>query len=168
MRNQPRVEEYDSSPLFADGAASRHPVEGTIARGQLPLDTAYLTGQTSSGFLERNPEELTLALLERGQQRFRIFCVLCHGEIGNGEGVIVQRGFPEASNYHEERLLQAPDGYLFDVITNGYGRMMPWKAQIPVKDRWALVGYIRALQLSQNAPLSLLTEKERSDLEAAP
>ncbi|MCA9429930.1 MAG: cytochrome c [Candidatus Omnitrophica bacterium] len=168
MKDQPRVDPYTASPLFRDETTARQPVAGTVSRNGLHEDSAYYQGQIDEQFIESNPEEVTMDLLSHGQERFRIYCAPCHGELGNGKGSIVQRGFPEAASYHQDRLRNAPDGYLFDVITNGYGKMMPWRSQIPVGDRWAIIAYIRALQLSQHTQVALLSDQEKKQLEGTP
>lgn len=145
MRDQPKIEPYEANGRFEHQQSARPPVPGTVARGTLhPPRPEWL------------PVKVTPALLQRGQERFDIFCSVCHGRTGYGDGMIVQRGFPQPPSYHSERLRTVSDGYIFDVITHGYGVMYAYAARVPVADRWAIVAYIRALQLSQHAPATLL------------
>ena len=173
MQDQPRYKQYKSSDFFADGKAMQDPPDGTVARGQLREDKALYTGKKEnaganvavetttdasgntivSSFpndIEELPLPLTKELLERGEQRYRIFCIVCHGPVGKGDGMVVRRGYPKPSTYHDDRLRNAPVGHFFDVMTNGWGKMNGYASQIPVADRWAIVAYIRALQASQN------------------
>ncbi len=159
MFDQAKYEPYEQSPLFADEAAMRPFPEGTVARGRLGEDAAYETGTLPDGALAPSiPERLTVdrAFVRRGQQRYGIFCAPCHGAGGDGDGMIVQRGYVRPPSYHLARLRQAPDGHFFDVMTRGFGRMPSYASQVPVEDRWAIVAYVRALQLSQNARLAAL------------
>ena len=161
MDFQEKFEPQEANPYFADGRAMRVPVAGTIARGFLRDDAALYQGQTASGgFLPDMPVPLTRELLLRGQQRYNIYCSVCHGKAGNGKGIIMTGGYgyTPAPSYHEDRLRNVEDGYIFNVITNGVRSMPGYAQQIPVADRWAIVSYIRALQRSQNA--------ERGDLPA--
>lgn len=160
MWRQPKTEPLDPSPLFPDGASARPLVPGTIARGKLRLDEAYFTGIANGRFVDRIPASLSdtaikrRALLLRGQERFNIFCSPCHGRLGDGKGMIAQRGFAlrrPVGNYHTDRLRKMPVGHFYDVITNGYGAMYSYASRVEPQDRWAIVAYIRALQLSQNA-----------------
>lgn len=151
---QPRYEEQESNPLFADNKAMRTPPSGTVARGLLKADSRFYAGRTEAGeYVERAPVPVTRALLERGQERYDIYCTVCHGRAGDGNGIIMtgNYGYTPASTYHSERLRNVTDGYLYDVIANGIRNMPGYAQQIPVSDRWAIVVYIRALQRSQNA-----------------
>jgi mono/diheme cytochrome c family protein len=183
MANQPRYRPLSPSPAFADGAASRPKVPGTVARGQLQDDKAYFTGKSAGQLVTVIParalQDRTMSeLLRRGQNRFNIFCSHCHGEAGGGTGgadelrtavgMVVQRGFPVPPTYHQPRLRDAPDGHFFDVITNGLGRMPAHGYLIPAADRWAIVAYIRALQLSQNAPRDELASIDVEALKSKP
>ena len=173
MQDQPRYEVYRKSDFFDDGRSSRDLPEGTVARGLLKANKALYTGKidnpdpnaavetmtTASGtvvpisfpnVIDEFPLPVTKELVDRGQERFNIYCIVCHGPVGNGDGMIVRRGFIAPPTYHDDRLRNAPVGHFFDVITNGFGRMNSYAAQVPVKDRWAIVAYIRALQISQN------------------
>ncbi len=122
-----------------------------LPRGQLREDTHLYEGKVGGKPAETFPFPIDLKTLQRGQQRYNIYCTPCHDRVGNGDGMVVRRGFRRPPSYHIERLRQAPPGYLYDVITNGFGAMQDYAAQIPVRDRWAIVAYVRALQLSQNA-----------------
>jgi mono/diheme cytochrome c family protein len=155
MYDQPKYKPLDASILFADGAASRPLPPGVIPQGR-SLDEAFLTGMDGGVMLATNPLPLTEALLARGQERYNIYCAVCHNYNGDGLGMVVQRGFPQPSSFHVQRLRDAPDGYLYMAITNGFGRMYSYASRIEPDDRWAIVAYIRALQLSQHAPLELL------------
>jgi mono/diheme cytochrome c family protein len=166
MANQPRYKPLAASNVFPNGAASRLPVPGTIARGQLQDDDAFFTGKVNNQLVTDIPPRALdgrsmSELLAHGQNRFNVFCSHCHGEIGGGAGgademreevgMVVKRGYPMPQTYHQPRLREAPVGHFFDVITNGLGRMPAHGYLIPPGDRWAIVAYIRALQLSQNA-----------------
>ena len=164
MHDQPKYESLEASTFFPDGRASRPLVPGTVARGQLREDTHLYEGKVSGKPAETFPFPIDLKTLERGQQRYNIYCSPCHDRVGNGNGMVVRRGFRPPPSYHIERLRKVPPGYLYDVITNGFGAMQDYAAQIPVRDRWAIVAYVRALQLSQNATLNDVPESERPNL----
>jgi Cytochrome C oxidase, cbb3-type, subunit III len=164
MHDQPKYEALEASTFFPDGRASRPLVSGTVARGQLREDTHLYEGKVSGKPAETFPFPIDLKTLERGQQRYNIYCSPCHDRVGNGNGMVVRRGFRPPPSYHIERLRKVPPGYLYDVITNGFGAMQDYAAQIPVRDRWAIVAYVRALQLSQNATLNEVPESERPNL----
>ena len=168
MQDQPKMKPFRSSSFFKDGLSGRQPVEGTIARGYLREDTAFFTGKksaTSSGTVTQPttstpqsafpddvdtfPFPVNEEVVLRGQERYNIFCSVCHGKTGNGDGMIVRRGYRRAASFNDDRLRQAPVGHFFDAITNGWGAMPAYAPQIPVQDRWAIIAYIRALQLSQ-------------------
>jgi len=180
MQDQPKAKPYRSSRFFKDGLASRPPVEGTVARGWLRADKELYTGKKSNPSttspqsvatattptasasasqvaaaypddVDKFPFVITQDVLNRGQQRFEIFCSVCHGMTGEGDGMIVRRGFRKPPSYHEQRLHVAPVGHFFDVVTNGWGAMPSYAAQVPVQDRWAIIAYIRALQLTRPA-----------------
>ena len=153
MHDQPRYEPLERGAFFADQRASRPPVEGTVARGQLNLDEHLSTGRINGALATTFPMPVTKEALLRGQERYNIFCSPCHSRVGDGKGMIVQRGFREPQSFHIQRLREAPPGYFFDVITNGFGAMYSYASRVPVADRWAIAAYIRALQLSQNATL---------------
>ncbi|WP_255484353.1 cytochrome c [Granulicella sp. 5B5] len=154
MHNQPKFIPQRGTSFFADGRSVRPQVENTVARGQLHEDTYFYTGMVNGKEGDGLPIELTAAVLERGQERYNIYCTPCHSRVGNGNGMIVQRGYKPAGNFHTDRLRQAPLGHFFSVMTNGYGAMPDYSAQITPVDRWAIAAYIRALQLSQDAKAS--------------
>ena len=141
-------------------------MKGTVARGQLELDAVLLTGLVDGQPVAEFPVSVDRELIERGRERFEIFCSVCHDSAGNGNGMIVKRGLKRPASFHEERLREAPPGYFYDVITRGYGVMYDYSDRIPPRDRWAIVAYIRALQLSQNATLEDVPPDERARLEA--
>lgn len=151
MHDQPKVLPLRISDFFADKRTARPIVEGTIARGQLDADTYFYTGKIGNQEGDVMPFPVNGDVLARGQQRFNIYCSPCHSELGDGRGMVVQRGVRPPPSYHTDRLRNAPIGHFFNVITNGYGAMPDYAAQIPVADRWAIAAYIRALQLSQDA-----------------
>lgn len=168
MYNQPRVKPLAASDFFDDGQAARLPIPDTVARGALRADRVLATGLDPDGsFAKRLPIALRRATLLRGRERFDIFCSPCHGRSGDGRGMIVQRGFKAPPSYHIDRLRAQPVGYFFDVISNGFGEMSSYASQIPVDDRWAIVAYVRTLQLSQHAPLGALPESDRQAIEAS-
>ena len=167
MFNQPKLLPLQSSTFFADGRASRPLPEDTVARGQLHGDDLLSTGRLGGAVADRFPFPITAAILDRGQQRFDIFCSPCHGRTGDGHGMIVQRGFPAPPSFHTERLRNAPIGHFFNVITHGYGVMYSYAARVEPADRWAIAAYIRALQLSQNANVQELAPAEQQALERA-
>lgn len=168
MYDQPRYEAGEPSGLFDDGAASRLAPAGTVARGALRQDRVLHTGTLDdSTFASELPLALTREMLERGRERYGIFCAVCHDATGAGRGMVVRRGFKQPASFHEPRLRSEPVGYFFDVITNGFATMPGYAAQIGAHDRWAIVAYIRALQLSQNLDLNSLTVEARREIEAA-
>lgn len=153
MYDQPKYKAQAESHFFADGLSMREPVEGTVARGWLRADSSfYYEGKDAQGKLVRKaPVPMTMERLQRGRQRFNIYCAPCHGRVGNGQGMIVKKGMLAPPSYHDQRLRDIEDGHFFDVMTNGIRNMPTYRYQIPVDDRWAIVGYIRALQRSENA-----------------
>jgi mono/diheme cytochrome c family protein len=165
MHDQPVYEPLEAGPFFADDRASRPPVPGTVARDEGDLESPVQTGRTGATFLPRGPLPLDAALLARGRERYDVFCAPCHDRVGNGDGMIVQRGYRRPPSLHETRLRDAADGYLFDVVTHGFGVMPRYASQVPATDRWAIVAYVRALQLAQNAPVTALTADERTRLD---
>jgi mono/diheme cytochrome c family protein len=165
MAAQPKQKPLTESPMFADGRASRPLVSDTVARGQLRLDPFYFEGKIDGKPAKTLPVPVTEALLRRGQERFNIFCANCHGRVGDGGGMIVQRGMKRPPSFHDKRLREVPPGYIFDVATNGFGVMYGYVDRVPVEDRWAIIAYIRALQRSQNATLADVPEEERVKLE---
>ena len=165
MHDQPRYEPLEASAFFRDGRSARPRVEGTVARGELRLDQHFETGRIGGELAFELPLPLTEDLLERGEERFNIFCRPCHGGLGNGDGIVVERGFAPPPSYHDQRLRDMPLGHFFDVATNGFGRMKSYAARVPPRDRWAIAAYIRALQLSQSAELDDVPTEERRRLE---
>ena len=151
MHNQPKYKPLRESDFYADRRSARPILEGTVARGQLNEDAYYYTGKVGNNYATELPIPVNEQVLRRGQERYNIYCSPCHSEIGDGNGMIVQRGLKKPPSYHTERLRTAPVGHFYDVITHGFGAMGDYSAQISVEDRWAIVAYIRALQLSQNA-----------------
>ena len=164
MADQPRYEPLQKSELFEDQRASRPLVEGTVPREQLNADDEFYTGKVNNEPAKTFPFTVDRGLLLRGQERFTIFCSPCHSRLGDGQGMIVRRGFRPPPSFHIERLREAPPGHFFDVISHGFGAMPGYAEQIPARDRWAIVAYIRALQLSQNAALTDVPETERRAL----
>ena len=178
MQDQPKMKPYRATTFYSDGLSSRPPVEGTVARGYLMTDTEFFTGKktgrgsansaqtpataVNAGSLvgpaaypddvEVFPLTISKETVTRGKERYEIFCSACHGPTGNGDGMIVRRGFRRAASFNDDRLRQAPVGHYFDAITNGWGAMPSYATQIPAEDRWAIIAYVRALQLSQQKP----------------
>jgi mono/diheme cytochrome c family protein len=151
MHDQPKFFPQRGTTLYADGRSVRPQVDNTVAREQLHQDSYFYTGMADGKEGDGLPFPVTREVLERGQERYNIYCTPCHSRVGNGEGMIVQRGYAKAGNFHTARLEAAPLGHFFHVITNGYGAMPEYAAQVSPVDRWAIAAYIRALQLSQNA-----------------
>ena len=172
MHDQPKFHRQRGTSFFADGRSVRPQVENTVARNQLREDSYFYTGFTGGKEGDGMPFPVTMDVLARGQERYNVYCTPCHSRVGNGAGMIVQRGYAKAGNFHVERLQKAPLGHFFNVITNGYGAMPDYATQVAPVDRWAIVAYIRALQLSQNAtqadvpsgshvePLSSIAERQ--------
>ncbi len=181
MQDQPRYKAYKKSDFFADGRGSRDQVVGTVARGQLRDNKAFYTGKIDNPNLsapvqsttdatgntlvtsfpndiDEFPMPVTKELVERGRERYNIHCIVCHGPVGNGDGMVVRRGFPKPPTYHDDRLRNAPVGHFFDVMTNGWGRMSSYAYQIQPADRWAIVAYIRTLQVSKSPEANLKNE----------
>ena len=165
MHDAPRYEAFEASSTFADNRASRNPPAGTVARGWLRDDEALYTGKINGQTVDQFPFAIGRAELERGQQRFNIYCTPCHGRLGDGQGMVVQRGLRQAASYHQDRLRQEKPGYFYDVITNGFGAMQGYAEQIPVRDRWLIVAYVRTLQLSQHASVEDVPADRRGSLE---
>ncbi len=151
MHDQPKLKPLARSDFFADQRASRPLVAGTVARGQLKDDSPLFTGKAGGRFVDTLPLPLSAALLERGRERYTIYCTPCHGQTGRGDGMVVRRGYRRPSSFHVDRLRGERVGYFYDVIANGFGAMPDYTAQIAVRDRWAIAAYVRALQLSQYA-----------------
>ena len=167
MHDAPRYEAYEASATFADNRASRVAPAGTVARGWLRDDEALYTGKINGETVDLFPFAIDATMLARGQQRFNIYCTPCHGKLGDGQGMVVQRGLRQAASYHQDRLRQEKLGYFYDVITNGFGAMQGYADQIPVRDRWLIVAYVRTLQLSQHASVEDVPADRRGALDAA-
>jgi mono/diheme cytochrome c family protein len=167
MHDQPRFEPFEATSTFADGRSARSRVPGTVARGELQLDPLLTQGKTAAGPSEVFPFAVTAEVLARGRERYDVFCAACHDRAGYGEGIVVARGMKQPPSLHVERLRSAAPGYVFDVVSNGFGAMYDLADRIPPADRWAIVAYVRALQLSQNARLEDADGDARRALEAA-
>jgi mono/diheme cytochrome c family protein len=164
MHNQPKAIPLRESMFFKDTSSARPVVEGTVARGTLQDDAAFFTGKAGAVAVDALPFALTADVLDRGEQRFNIYCTPCHGLSGNGDGMIVRRGYRQPPSYHIDRLRAVPLGHFYDVMTNGFGAMPDYRAQISPRDRWAIAAYVRALQLSQHAAAAELSPEERQKL----
>ena len=151
MHNQPKYKPLRPSTLFADGSSARPLVDGTIARGTLQEDEAFFTGKVGTDMVKELPFPVTQADLDRGQERYNVFCTPCHDSTGSGQGMVVRRGYRQPPSFHDPRLKAADPGHFFDVMTNGFGAMPDYRAQIEPRDRWRIVAYVRALQLSHSA-----------------
>jgi len=190
MQDQPRYKAYKESDFFNNHMASRDRIEGTVARGQLYDNKAFYTGKIDNpnpnapvatttdaagntlvasfpNDIDEFPVPVTKDLIDRGQARYNIYCIVCHGPTGNADGMIVRRGFPKPPTYHDDRLRNAPVGHFFDVITNGWGKMNSYAYQVQPADRWAIIAYIRALQVSQN-PDEALKMNSKSESNSTP
>jgi mono/diheme cytochrome c family protein len=165
MHDAPRYEPLEANTFFANGSASRMLVANTVARGMLREDTHLNEGKVDGRLATTFPMPITADVMARGQERFNVFCSPCHGRTGSGNGMVVQRGFRAPPSYHEDRLRNAPVGYFFDVMTNGFGAMQDYASQVPVADRWAIAAYIRALQLSQRATVADVPANRRTELD---
>ena len=165
MHDAPRYEPLEATTFFTNGQASRTPVANTVARGQLREDDHLYQGKIDGQLTDVFPMPVTAEVMERGRERFNVFCSPCHGRTGMGNGMVVQRGFRAPPSYHDDRLRNAPVGYYFDVMTHGFGAMQDYAAQIPVADRWAIAAYIRALQLSQRAAVTDVPADRRAELD---
>ncbi len=164
MHNQPKYIPLRDSTFFKDGSSARPFVEGTVARGTLHEDEAFFTGKSGGAEVDTLPFPLTKEVLDRGEQRYNIYCSPCHDIAGTGQGMIVRRGYRQPPSFHVDRLRQVPIGHYFDVITNGFGAMPDYRAQVAPRDRWAVAAYIRALQLSQNAAAADIPAEDRQKL----
>lgn len=191
MQDQPRYKAYRKSEFFSDKRGSRDIPDGTVARGQLRDNKAFYTGKIDNPNLtapvessvgptgntvvtsfpndiDEFPVPVTKELVDRGQDRYNIYCIVCHGPVGNGDGMITRRGFSKPPTYNDDRLRNAPVGHFYDVISNGWGKMNGYAAQIQPADRWAIIAYIRALQVSQNPDLNLKMTNTNTSNGAAP
>ena len=167
MDKQQKYRPQAESNYFEDGATMRPIIEGTVARGLLKDDTEFHFGKDAQGnFINGFPKQmiLNMKLLKRGQERYGIYCAPCHGQIGNGRGIVVERGMLPPPSFHSDSIRVYPNGRVFDVITNGVRNMPPYKYQIPVEDRWAIIAYFNALQRSQNATIEDVPQNKRGSL----
>jgi cytochrome c553 len=164
MHVQPKYLPYEPTDFFGDGRSERQPVPGTVARGHLRLDELMFTGRENGVVVDKFPFPITKADLDRGRERYNVYCTPCHDYTGTGRGMIVQRGFPQPPSYHIQRLRDAPAGHFYEVITNGFGAMYSYAARVEPADRWRIAAYIRVLQLSRNAKMDDVPESERQTL----
>ena len=168
MMQQPKVKPYRKSVFYPDQIGMRAPPTGTVPAGP-PVEVAAVTGRNADGTpVARIPVPVTPELVELGRKRFEVFCAVCHGVLGDGQGMVVQRGLRRAASYHQDRLRAEKVGYFYDVVTNGFGAMQGYAEQIPVRDRWLIVAYVRALQLSQHATMAEVPADRQGALDAAP
>src|SRR5271166_5948696 len=168
MHDQPRYKPLAATDFFGDRRSARPPVDGTVARGHLRLDAARYTGKAGGQDVDEFPFPITKADLERGQARFNIYCSPCHSRIGDGNGMVVRRGFRQATSYHIDKLLKAPVGHFFDVMTNGFGAMPSYGSRIEPDDRWRIAAYIRVLQFSLAAKIEDVPADQRSEIDKGP
>jgi mono/diheme cytochrome c family protein len=168
MQNEPRYKPLAESEFFSDHRSARPQVEGTVARSQLRIDEARYTGKIDGEDIDQFPIPIAKADIERGQTRFNIYCTPCHGHVGDGNGMVVLRGFRQAASYYTDKLERAPVGHYFDVITNGFGAMPSYASRIQPDDRWRLIAYIRALQLSESATLTDVPADQQQNLVVEP
>lgn len=167
MANQPKAKPLSQSEFFANGTSARQPPPDTVPFQEPRSNSAFYTGLTNGTYVTQLPIKLTPELLKRGRERFEAICSECHDRTGSGNGIVVQRGFPQPPSFHVDRLRNAPIGHFYDVISNGYGVMYSYAARVDPEDRWAIAAYIRALQFSHNAKPSDVDPAERAKLEAA-
>lgn len=165
MAEAPAYDPLEYSDFFADGQASRKPVEGTVPRGHLRLDDHLYTGKLDGQLVTTYPFEVTREVLDRGEERYNIFCTPCHGRTGDGNGIIVQRGHRQPPSFHEQRMVEQPVGHWIDVITNGFGAMPSYVDQIQPHDRWAIVAYIQALQMTRGVTIDELSPRMRNEFD---
>ena len=166
MHNQPKYIPLRESTFFSDDRSARPLVDGTVARGDLRSDLLLYTGKSDGADSAVFPFPIDASVMTRGQERFNIYCSPCHGRTAIGDGMVVRRGYRRPLSLHDPRLRSAPVGHFFDVMTNGFGAMPDYAAQVPVRDRWAIAAYIRALQLSENASLGDVPAASRSRIDA--
>lgn len=173
MHDQPRFKPLRSNPMFDDGGSARPLVEGAVPRASASFRPSWVAASpkptpsvevNDPSTVTQFPFPVTATVLDRGQDRFNIYCAVCHGRVGDGRGMVVQRGFRQPPSYHIDRLRAAPIGHFYDVVTNGFGAMPSYGEQVPPQDRWAIIAYIRALQLSQHAPVSDVPIENRDKL----
>jgi mono/diheme cytochrome c family protein len=168
MHNQPRYKPLAASAFFADHRSERPEVDGTVARGHLRIDTARYTGKFNGQDIDQFPIPITRADIEIGRNRFNIYCTPCHGRLGDGNGMVVLRGFRQAASYYSEKLMNAPVGHFFDVMTNGFGAMPSYASRVQPDDRWRIVAYIKVLQASESAKLNDVPTDQRQNLKLEP
>jgi mono/diheme cytochrome c family protein len=168
MHDQPRYKALAGTDFFADHRASRPTVEGTVARGHLRIDEARYTGKIDGEDIDQFPIPIAKADIERGQSRFNIYCTPCHGRLGDGNGMVVLRGYRQAASYYSEKMMKAPVGHFFDVITNGFGAMPSYASRVAPDDRWRIAAYIRALQMSESATINDVPGDQRQNLQVEP
>ncbi len=165
MDSQPKYQAQEASEFFENGRAMRMPVDGTVSKDHLRKDTRYYQGKSENGqFVDSVPIQITLPLLKRGQERYDIFCAPCHSRIGDGQGIMVNRGYIPPPTFHADRLREIEDGHIYDVIAQGIRNMPSYAHQVPVNDRWAIVSYMRALQRAQNASLQDIPKEKRETI----
>jgi mono/diheme cytochrome c family protein len=167
MHDQPRYKPLAGTAFFGDGRSARPVIEGTVARGHLRTDSGRYAGKVDGQDVDVFPFPITASDLDRGQKRFNIYCAPCHSRIGDGNGIVVLRGFRQAASYHTDRLIKAPVGHFFDVITNGFGAMPSYASRVEPDDRWRIVAYIRVLQVSESATMQDVPPDKRAGMEAA-
>ena len=165
MHDQPRAEPFEESDFFGDRRSVRPAVEGTIPRGHLRLDEHFYTGKINGALATTFPRPVTIDVLRRGRERYDIYCAPCHSKVGDGLGMIVQRGMIQPESFHSQRLVEVEVGHYFDVITNGFGNMYSYEERISPEDRWAITAYIKALQMSQGANLSDLPDSDQQRIQ---
>jgi len=168
MHNQPRLKPLGASEFFSDHRASLPAIEDTVARGHLRLDDARYTGKMDGNDIDQFHIPIAKADIERGRTRFNIYCTPCHGYLGDGNGIVVLRGYRQAATLYYDKYRKAPVGHFFDVITNGFGAMPSYASRITTDDRWRLIAYIRALQLSESAKLTDVPADQRDKLQVEP
>jgi len=168
MQNEPRYKPLAESTFFSDRRSARPMVEGTVARGHLRVDAARYTGKIDGEDIDQFPIPIAKADIERGETRFNVYCTPCHGRVGDGTGMVVLRGFRQPPSYYSDRLVNAPVGHYFDVVTNGFGAMPSYASRIQNDDRWRVIAYIRALQLSESASINDVPADQRQNLTVEP
>jgi mono/diheme cytochrome c family protein len=166
MHDAPRYDPLEASSIFPGGASAQPPVAGTVARGHLDDDELLLTGSVGGQVADLYPFAITVVDLDRGEERFNIYCAPCHGRTGDGNGMVVQRGFRQPPSFHTDRLRQVPAGYLFDVMTRGFGTMPDYRAQVPSEDRWRIAAYLKALQLTRQGTTADVSAENLARLRA--
>lgn len=166
MHDAPRFDPLEKNEFYADQRSERPLIAGTVARGHLRADDAFYTGKTGETLVTALPLPVTAGLVARGQDRFNVYCAPCHSQTGMGDGMVVRRGYKQPTSFHDPRLRAQPVGYFYDVITRGFGQMPDYAAQIAPADRWAIVAYVRALQVSQHATVADVAEADRPKLDA--